>query len=132
MGAFCNEEKLQISTVDHLDKSILCFGDSYGTAIYNDSDEKTTEFINLSKSAMRSRRIGCAVMESIFVASGKTDAFICDAYLWDFAAAILLIEEAGGKVTRTDGSAYDPTQKDAILSNGKIHNDLLLAFKHLN
>lgn len=127
-GAFCNEDKINVSEVNQLDKSILCFGDSYGTTIYKDSDKKTTEFLAISEKVMRSRRLGCAVMESIFVACGKTDAYVCDAYFWDFAAAILLIEEAGGQVSRTNGTPYDPSQKDVILSNGKIHQELLEIF----
>ena len=45
---------------------------------------------------------------------------------WDFAAGMLILSEAGGKVTRFDGSPVNPLEPGGILaSNGKLHGELL-------
>ncbi len=66
-----------------------------------------------------------------FVASGITDATIIPAELpngWhDLASGILLVQEAGGKVTHLDGSTVKPHEmsKGFLASNGHIHDQLL-------
>jgi myo-inositol-1(or 4)-monophosphatase len=64
-----------------------------------------------------------------YVAAGRLDAFTeRDAtYAWDIAAATLLIEEAGGRVTDYDGTTPNlgPGQSNVVASNGAIHDELL-------
>ncbi|CAN5178731.1 hypothetical protein BH09PAT1_BH09PAT1_4060 [soil metagenome] len=64
---------------------------------------------------------------NINVASGKMDALV-DAYgmSWDLAPFKVIIEEAGGKITRLDGSEWRiDDQKGAIVSNGLLHEEVL-------
>ena len=46
---------------------------------------------------------------------------------WDSAAGFLIVEEAGGRVTDYNGVAYSPYQPSILATNGKIHEDMLLA-----
>ena len=41
------------------------------------------------------------------------------------AAAVLLVEEAGGKVTDFDGNKWNNEQSDMVFSNGKVHDEIL-------
>lgn len=78
------------------------------------------------------RSYGAAVAGLCAIASGHTDAYI-PAHLnsWDMAAGILLVDEAGGRVTRFDGAPIDlfaPFHSFAA-TNGPLHDELLA---HLN
>ena len=58
----------------------------------------------------------------IAVACGRSDAdYEAGIHLWDMAAGILLVREAGGEVSRLDGSPCALTQTDVIASNGAVH-----------
>jgi myo-inositol-1(or 4)-monophosphatase len=75
------------------------------------------------------RAIGCPSFTLAYVAAGKLDGFIeKDAtYAWDVAAAVLLIEEAGGVATGFDGGPVNlgPGVSDIVAANARIHSDLL-------
>ena len=75
------------------------------------------------------RSIGCPSFALAYVAAGKLDAFVeKDAtYAWDVAAAVLLLEEAGGVATDFDGGAVNigPGISNIVAANPQIHADLL-------
>jgi len=74
------------------------------------------------------RVAGAATIGLAAVACGEADAYLhVGLKLWDLAAGVLLVEEAGGMVTRLDGSAIDLTQltTDLAVSNGAIHAEML-------
>lgn len=129
-GAFCNDDKIAVSKIDEIGKSVLHFGDSHISPVYEGAIDKSKAFLKITKQAMRSRLLGCAVIEGIYVATGKIEGYACDAFFWDFAATKLLVEEAGGKVTRDNGDPYHSNKRDAVLSNGKIHDKLLALLKN--
>ena len=71
-------------------------------------------------------RDGSAALSLAQVAMGRMDGFF-EVILqpWDFAAGLLLISEAGGRVTDFEGNAVDPDRPGSIVaSNGKIHEEL--------
>lgn len=75
------------------------------------------------------RRSGSTVLDMTYIAKGSLEGFIeKEASLWDFAAAMLIIEEAGGMVTTLNGErlSLNTTEKQSIAaSNGIIHKELL-------
>jgi myo-inositol-1(or 4)-monophosphatase len=48
---------------------------------------------------------------------------------WDTAAGLVIVREAGGKVTDYTGSEYTPYSKTILASNGRIHQDMMRALK---
>jgi myo-inositol-1(or 4)-monophosphatase len=48
---------------------------------------------------------------------------------WDLAAGALLVEEAGGRVSRPSGEAVGPQPRDIVASNGRIHAEMLGVLK---
>ena len=50
---------------------------------------------------------------------------------WDTAAGVLIVEEAGGKVTRFDGSPFELNSRETLASNGLIHDALRLEFEEI-
>ncbi len=72
------------------------------------------------------RMFGSTVRGLTYVAQGKAEAEVeYNDKLWDFAAGLLLVEEAGGKVTDLSGRRWSIKTRGYIASNGKIHNQLL-------
>ena len=73
------------------------------------------------------RRFGAASVDLAHVASGLTDGFF-EAGLnpWDIAAGLLLVEEAGGRVTNLKGERDALYAGDIVASNGWIHEEMLL------
>ena len=74
------------------------------------------------------RRLGSAAIDLCWVAAGRFDGYYEHSLkAWDSAAGFLLVEEAGGKVTDFSGAYYSPYQPSIVATNGKIHDELLLA-----
>ncbi|MDI6806704.1 MAG: inositol monophosphatase family protein [Candidatus Aenigmarchaeota archaeon] len=72
------------------------------------------------------RKLGSAGLETAWVAAGRWDAyFTTKIEPWDVAAGVLLVEEAGGRVTDFNGNAWQLKTSDLLFSNGKIHSELL-------
>jgi myo-inositol-1(or 4)-monophosphatase len=78
------------------------------------------------------RRAGSAALDLCNVASGRFDGFWeFNLNPWDTAAGVLLVEEAGGKVSRFDGSAFAIDSRETLASNGLVHDALLHEFKDI-
>ena len=78
------------------------------------------------------RRAGSAALDLCNVACGRFDGFWeFNLNPWDTAAGVLLIQEAGGKVTRFDGSPFELNSRETLGSNGVIHEALIEQFKEI-
>lgn len=72
------------------------------------------------------RRAGAAALDLAYVACGRLDGF-WEIRLkpWDTAAGVLLVSEAGGRVSCFDGQAYSPYIPEVLASNGKVHDAMV-------
>ena len=78
------------------------------------------------------RRAGSAALDLCNVASGRYDGFWeFNLNPWDTAAGVLIVEEAGGKVTRFDGSPFEINSRETVASNGLIHSAMLQEFEDI-
>jgi len=78
------------------------------------------------------RRAGSAALDLCNVASGRFDGFWeFNLNPWDTAAGVLIVEEAGGTVTRFDGAPFELNSRETVASNGLIHDAMLLEFKEI-
>jgi myo-inositol-1(or 4)-monophosphatase len=78
------------------------------------------------------RRAGSAALDLCNVASGRFDGFWeFNLNPWDTAAGVLIIEEAGGKVSRFDGSSFRLDSRETLASNGLVHQALLHEFQEI-
>jgi myo-inositol-1(or 4)-monophosphatase len=78
------------------------------------------------------RRAGSAALDLCNVASGRYDGFWeFNLNPWDTAAGVLVVEEAGGKVTRFDGTPFELDSRQTVASNGLLHEALLEEFKEI-
>ena len=78
------------------------------------------------------RRAGSAALDLCCVASGRFDGFWeFNLNPWDTAAGVLIVEVAGGKVSRFDGSPFQLNSSETLASNGLVHNALLHEFQEI-
>jgi myo-inositol-1(or 4)-monophosphatase len=76
------------------------------------------------------RRAGSAALDLASVASGRVDGFWeFNLNPWDTAAGVLLVEEAGGRVSNFSGGAFDIASREVCASNGVLHPALLAEFR---
>jgi len=76
------------------------------------------------------RRAGSAALDLCNVACGRFDGFWeFNLNPWDTAAGVLIVEEAGGRVTRYDGSPFELNSRETLATNGLVHDALLHEFK---
>lgn len=122
-GAFVNETRLHVSQTRALDQSMIAFGIPY--TIDKDLDAWISRFYPVLPQAQAMRRCGAAAIDLSYVAAGKYDGFY-EAGLrpWDAAAGWLLVEEAGGCVTRYNGEPYYLGSYDIVATNSLIHREL--------
>ena len=75
------------------------------------------------------RRAGSAALDLCCVACGRFDGFWeFNLNPWDTVAGVLIIEEAGGTVSRFDGSPFELNSRETLASNGLVHEALLHEF----
>jgi len=78
------------------------------------------------------RRAGSAALDLCNVAAGRYDGFWeFNLNPWDTAAGVLIVEEAGGKVTRFDGSPFELNSRETLASNGLLHEILKHEFEEI-
>ncbi len=128
-GAFLNGKKISVSPVNGLTASLLITGFYYDRG--NDmveNLEKIRQF--LSYPIIGLRRLGAAALDLCYVASGRASGYWeYKLSPWDFAAGMLIVEEAGGKVTGRHGEPVPLEKHFVVASNGKIHNAMLEVLK---
>jgi myo-inositol-1(or 4)-monophosphatase len=78
------------------------------------------------------RRAGSAALDLCYVAAGRLDGFWeFNLNPWDTAAGVLLVEEAGGRVTDFQGEAFQIDSRETLASNGRLHEALLHEFQEI-
>lgn len=123
-GATCNGVPIHVSEAERLGESMLCTGFPYD--IHQSREEVVGLFSEFVGQARAVRRLGSAALDLCYVAAGWFDGF-WEARLkpWDTCAGALMVQEAGGTVTRWDGRPYQSRAQGLVASNGRIHADML-------
>jgi myo-inositol-1(or 4)-monophosphatase len=121
-GATLNERPVRVSKVDDLGRAMVCTGFPYNV---RERPDFARDFTNFTMHAQAVRRDGSAALDLAYIACGRFDGFWEDGLNpWDLAAGVLLIEEAGGKVTDFNGTALDIYSAKVMASNGLIHDSM--------
>lgn len=118
-GAYCNGREIH-TTTNTLSESVVIFGSS---PYYPELHRRTFDVaFSLFERGLDIRRSGSAALDLCSVAAGRGDMFFeLILYPWDFAAGSLLITEAGGMITQTDGSPLTLDKPCSVFaSNGII------------
>ena len=129
-GAFLNSERIIVSRIDRLDRSLLCTGFPYD--VHEHVDFYLRYFRQFMVKSFGIRRPGSAAIDLSYLAAGRFDGFWeFKLHAWDVAAASLLITEAGGKVTDFQGRPFNIYSEEILASNGLIHQQMLQAIREV-
>ncbi|MGC1106129.1 MAG: inositol monophosphatase family protein [Candidatus Acidiferrales bacterium] len=121
-GAHRNGDPIHVSVVDQLSRSLLATGFPSHKRVQNPNIQYYWEFTLCSHGV---RRAGAAALDLCSVACGQFEGFWeFGLKSWDTAAGILLVREAGGKVTNFSGEPFRPGDLECLASNGLIHAEM--------
>jgi len=123
-GSYKNgTQKLRVSTVGALGESM---GNVGRTRVR--PDDPALE--RVARKVYRGREFGGAALELCAMAEGKLDFYISErTKIFDNAAGMLIVTEAGGRVTDWNGGPYVADSKNIVASNSHIHAELLRELK---
>ena len=106
-GSFCNSHRIRVSQKTKLDDCLFA-----------------TNHEGATQSNLNLRYTGCAALDMAYVASGRFDGYFHNKIkIWDIAAGVLIINEAGGKVN--DINEFDINDINVRASNNNIYNKML-------
>ncbi|HYH00763.1 MAG TPA: inositol monophosphatase family protein [Terriglobales bacterium] len=122
-GAYLNDERIHVSKTEKLGESLLA------TGFPSHKRNKNPNIYFYHTITLRShgvRRAGSAALDLANVAAGRVDGFWeFNLNPWDTAAGVVLVREAGGIVTRMDGSPFRLDSRETLATNGIIHQQLM-------
>jgi len=124
-GTFINNKKTYVSKINSLENSYL----SFGGIKYFQKLNKIDSLIKLSKKCMATRGFGDAWSYQM-ISEGKIDMVIEAEFggLYDVAAEVILVREAGGRVTDLLGDDFSVSSRSVIATNGLIHDEVVQYF----
>jgi myo-inositol-1(or 4)-monophosphatase len=121
-GAYLNQKRIHVSPVERLAKSLLATGFPSHKRTENPNIQYYWDYTLRSHGV---RRDGSAALDLCAVACGRFDGFWeFGLKSWDTAAGVLLVREAGGRVTDISARPYEPGGPHILASNGKIHEEM--------
>ena len=121
-GAYLNGVEIRVSDVSDLSQSYIfyCEGGERNRG-------RTGELLHrVYPHVTDIRKLGSAGLETAWVAAGKGEAYFTTKISpWDIAPGVLLVQEAGGKVSDFQGNPWQPQTSDLLFSNKKLHEKIL-------
>ena len=131
-GAYMNDlhntgtpQKLSVTSVDTLNKALFSSGLPHdkGSQMFKNMLKR---FIRLEYESHSIRKTGSAALSLAYVAAGRIESYVASGqHSWDMAGGILIVEEAGGKVTDIEGHPYTMGTREWLISNGALHDTLV-------
>lgn len=126
-GAFLNGKRIKVSDVKTIENGLTVtgFGPTHREA-------NLPYFQRILKKSQAVRRLGAASLDLCYIACGRFDAYWeFGLKPWDIAAGALIIEEAGGRVTDSNGNLLDLFGADILATNKKLHSKMIKEFETL-
>ena len=113
-GAYFNNHRVRVSSKINLEECLF---------------SSNSEGVKYATPHLNMRNTGCAALDLAYVGAGRLDGFFCNKInIWDVAAGILIVEEAGGKVNYICESRDETINIRA--SNGNIYQKMLKKIKN--
>lgn len=123
-GAFCNSKRIYVSNTGTLKDSLGATG--FACVFRNFKTNNLQLFNHIVGDLRGIRRYGSAAIDLCFTAEGKFDLYWeYNLNIWDIAAGVLIVKEAGGHVTDFDGENMFENKRQLLASNGKVHEEFL-------
>jgi len=128
-GAYLNNSRISVSQTGELDKALLVTGFPYD--IRKNKDNNIDNFKKFALCSQAVRRLGSAALDLCYTASGRFDGY-WEYRLspWDQAAGMLILQEAGGKITDFQGGQFSIYGDQVLATNGLIHKQMVHVLRH--
>lgn len=121
-GAWLNGESISVSNAESVNNSLIATGFPYTDFRFLDNFMESIRYF--MKNSRGLRRLGSAAADIAYVACGRFDGFYeYGLNPWDIAAGIVLLKEAGGRVSDFRGHPDPLFSENLVCTNGKIHNE---------
>ena len=128
-GSYLNQQRIQVSKIANLSECLV------STGFPSHKRHKNPNIHFYHQITLRThgvRRAGSAALDLCCVASGRFDAFWeFNLNPWDTAAGVLIVEEAGGRVSDFKGGPFQLNSRETLASNGLVHPALLREFAEI-
>ena len=125
-GATLDGAPLRVSATDSLASALISTG--FPTAFAADSPRQLALLDRLATGTHSVRRTGSAALNLAHVAAGHFEVFYATSIRsWDVAAGVVLVTEAGGKVSALDGGPHDLDLGGLLATNGHVHAETVAA-----
>ena len=123
-GALMNGQMITVSETAQLEAALMVTGFAYD--IRDTPNNNLDHFARFALKAQGVRRTGSAALDLCYVSAGRFDGF-WEVKLspWDMAGGVVILREAGGRVTDFHGRAHSIYQPELVASNGLIHDEML-------
>ncbi len=123
-GARLNGRTIRVAPTEVLVDALVCTGFPY--AVLEDQARQIQAFSGFLEQAQGLRRLGSAALDLCYVAAGRFDGFWEERlHPWDIAAGVVIVEEAGGRVSGYDGGPLQLFSGEIVTSNGRVHDQML-------
>ena len=120
-GAYLNGKKIQVSKRQNLGQALVLYDNQF-----HKDPRMGDNFSKFTEAALTVRILGSAAYDAALVAMGRVEARIFHkTKIFDFAAASLIVEEAGGQATNFKGEPVELTDSSVVISNRKVHEQIL-------
>ena len=128
-GVYKNNEKIHVSSKSALRESIISYNHGQGRI---NTKKSFRIFEHFQQKALKCRNFHCTSMQTAMVAAGHIDGYaVSGAKLWDVAAGMLFIKEAGGIVTDWKNKPWTKNSKTIVATNKTMHKIYLRELKKL-
>jgi myo-inositol-1(or 4)-monophosphatase len=128
-GAYLNQQRISVSKISNLAECLV------GTGFPSHKRHKNPNIFFYHQITLRThgvRRAGSAALDLCNVACGRFDGFWeFNLNPWDTAAGVLIVEEAGGRITDFSGGPFQLNSRETLASNGLVHSALLNEFARI-
>ncbi|MFC1741077.1 inositol monophosphatase family protein [Nanoarchaeota archaeon] len=120
-GAYLDDKRISVSSIEKLGNSMITYDNQF-----HKHEAMLKNLESLQAKCFTVRVFGSAAVDLCSVAKGAVEARVFHkTKIFDFAAGILIVKEAGGTVTDFKGKEVNPETSDVLVSNGKIHQELM-------
>lgn len=127
-GAHMNGRRIRVSPVTRLAESLLSTG--FSSKFLTQDQPYLNWFRKTQRNSHGVRRLGSTVISLAAVACGRLEGFYeQDLWPWDIAAGMVIVQEAGGRVTDLRGKPASHMKRELLATNGRIHSVLLRLLK---
>ncbi len=127
-GAFLHDRRLRVSARQHMSESLIATGMPF--LGHGDPDRYIPTLKSVMGEVAGIRRFGSAALDLAYLAAGRCDGFWeFGLKIWDIAAGVIIVREAGGFVTDAQGRDRSLQTGDVVAGNDRIHEKLLRCVK---